>query len=57
MEKDIQANFKSELRSEVSSIRAELERLPDRIDTTYAESINDIRERINVIEKKLGIAA
>jgi DNA-binding ferritin-like protein len=46
-----------ELRNETRSIRAALERLPDDIDATYAPTMNDMLERIIVIEKKLGIAA
>lgn len=45
-----------ELRSEIKSIRREIEELPDHIDRMYAGTINDILERVEVIEKHLGIA-
>lgn len=44
-----------ELRSEIKSIRREIEELPDHIDRMYAGTINDILERVQVIEKHLGI--
>ncbi len=47
----------AELRSEIRSIRIELERIPDDIDATYAKSLNDLFERVRVIEKRLGITA
>ena len=45
------------LREEVKSIRAELERIPDDIDATYSGTINDLLDRVAVIEKHLGIPA
>jgi regulator of replication initiation timing len=45
-----------ELRNEVRSIRAELERMPDSVEATYGRTMNDLLDRIIVIEKKLGIS-
>jgi phage-related protein len=44
-----------ELRSEIRSIRTELERMPDTVDAMYGSTINDLFDRIAIIEKKLGI--
>ena len=46
----------AELRAEIRSIRTEIEELPDVIDRMYGPTINNLLDRVRVIEKKLGIA-
>jgi len=43
------------LRDETKSIRRELERIPDDIDVTYSGTLNDLLERVSVIERTLSI--
>lgn len=52
---DVRSDIK-ELREEIKSIRKEIEALPDRIDATYAGTINDLLERVTALESHLGIA-
>ncbi len=49
------ADLRNELRAEIRSIRTEIEELPDVIDRIYGSTINNLLDRVRVIEKKLGI--
>lgn len=47
----------ADLRIEIRSIRFELEHLPDKIDATYAGVINDLLDRVRVLERRFNITA
>lgn len=47
----------AELRLEIRGIRQEIEDLPDVVDRIYGKTINNLLDRVVVIEKRLGIAS
>ena len=46
----------AELRLEIRGIRQEINDLPDVVDRIYGKTINNLLDRVGVIEKRLGIA-
>lgn len=48
------SDLTKEIRSDIASVRRDIERLPDEIDETYSNTINDLLDRVSILEKRLA---
>jgi phage host-nuclease inhibitor protein Gam len=45
-----------DLRSDIKRMDIKIDAIPDKIDTIYARTINNILDRLQAVEQKLGIS-